>query len=396
MELVILPSDPWSLVGAKGDEALIAATLEELRRYYPDRSPHIVTGTAAASDHARRLGCLPMQIWGGPHSLARVARACGGAKLLVVLGADIMDGFYAPMDAVSRWWLADLTARWGGRSVVVGFSFNDRPSRWLRTPLAKLSARVELRVRDAASLARLERFCGRRADLVADIAFLLEPATGSAEVARVLSWAREEAARGRVVLGFNVHPMLTAGGTRREVRHLIESSVHALNEIRRRRPVSVLLLSHDDRPEKGDRVCLEPIAAALATSGSGGVLLPARPMCAAELKAAAGATDCLMTGRMHLAIAALGQGVPVGAFTYQGKFQGLFQHFGLPESLLVSPDEPDLTAALTAALDRLLADRSVLRARVSTRLASVIELARSNLAAGPAGGTGPGEGRGSP
>ena len=50
---------------------------------------------------------------------------------------------------------------------------------------------------------------------------------------------------------------------------------------------------------------------------------------ARQVKAISGHCDLILSGRMHLAIASLGQGVPVVCLTYQDKFEGLMEHFGL-------------------------------------------------------------------
>ena len=101
---------------------------------------------------------------------------------------------------------------------------------------------------------------------------------------------------------------------------------------------------------------------------------------ASEIKAVAGLVDGVVTGRMHLAIAALGQGTPVAAITYQDKFQGLFAHFGVSESLLLSPEQLLAGDNLEKFLLRFLGAYKTAGAQVRNMLPAVMELSRANIA----------------
>ena len=118
---------------------------------------------------------------------------------------------------------------------------------------------------------------------------------------------------------------------------LIDATASALLAVARRHRVSWLLLPHDFRGERGDNAALAPLAQRVGATLGERVLHAGEPLSAAQLKAMAGVTDGIVTGRMHLAIAALGRGVPVAALTYQDKFQGLWTHFDLPLDLLLAP-----------------------------------------------------------
>ena len=50
--------------------------------------------------------------------------------------------------------------------------------------------------------------------------------------------------------------------------------------------------------------------------------------------------DVVLTGRMHLAIAAFEQGVTPVSFCYQGKFEGLYQLFAMGSEWMVSVWQP--------------------------------------------------------
>ncbi len=82
---------------------------------------------------------------------------------------------------------------------------------------------------------------------------------------------------------------------------------------------------------------------------------------------------------MHLAIASLGMGMLVAAFTYQDKFFGLFDHFGLPHSLLLSLAEAVSSDALADVLSRFIAELPALRGSIGMALPHVKEASMRNL-----------------
>jgi polysaccharide pyruvyl transferase WcaK-like protein len=58
------------------------------------------------------------------------------------------------------------------------------------------------------------------------------------------------------------------------------------------------------------------------------------PTGAREAKALVGYLDLLVTGRIHLGVAALGSGILAAIAAYQGKVEGLLRHFALPELVI--------------------------------------------------------------
>jgi polysaccharide pyruvyl transferase WcaK-like protein len=198
--------------------------------------------------------------------------------------------------------------------------------------------------------------------------------------AAVLPWIEGRRAAGDRVLAVNLHPALFAVDQRVEVDALIDSVAGVLARLSAARPVSWLLLPHDFRGERGDNACLGPLAQRLSARLGPRLLHAAGPWSAAELKAIAGATDAVFTGRMHLAIAALGQGVPVAALTYQGKFHGLWRHFDLPTDLLLAPADALDPMRLEAVLSQLLDDIETLGRQVRSHLPQVRAAAAANLA----------------
>jgi polysaccharide pyruvyl transferase WcaK-like protein len=85
---------------------------------------------------------------------------------------------------------------------------------------------------------------------------------------------------------------------------------------------------------------------------------------------------------MHLAIAALGMGVPalgLSSGPTQGKFEGLLQHYGLPSWLSLSPETYLLEGVLRDALARFINELPELRDTIESRRELVLGLSRRNF-----------------
>jgi colanic acid/amylovoran biosynthesis protein len=379
--LLFVPGDPWSLVGSKGDEAMMLGVVNALVKRGGVLEVGIITATPEADAAARRLGFTPMRVWGAPtleKLLGELREFAPSAAL--VLGADIMDGFYSPHTTVKVLAIADVLVRSGIPSSVLGFSFNENPDSRIRGAFTRANAGgVRLNVRDTISLERLGRFVSVDAKLVADAAFLLDPDSLSSEVLRVATWADDRRRSGSVVLGVNLNPILASGIAGTSVESFAEQFSRELRMAVQGRAVSLCLLSHDYRGDAGDNRALDTVYSELADELGPAMLYPSGRYSAAELKAMAGCTDAVLTGRMHLAIAALGMGKPVAAITYQGKFEGLFAHFDLPSYLSLDPNTALRTGSVSRLVRRLLDERTVLARQVIDRLPRIGLAAHANL-----------------
>ena len=379
--LVILPADVHTLVGSKGDEAMMQAVVARLAGTAVDLRVAVLTATPTADAAAVAMGFEALPVWRDPWCLEAVL---DGLQLfetdtLLVVGADVMDGYYSSATSLRMLAIADLAARSGIRTIILGFSFNAAPSRHMKPLFNQVTKDLKINVRDPISLNRFSAFCTARGRLVADAAFMLVADTQSARVGEIAAWKKGRHDAGDQVIAFNIHPMLIKSSEASQLKRLTDSAVQALKSLLQRTALSVVLLSHDDRGNGGDDVCLKLLHQQLAPLFPQRVLYPAEQMSAAELKAVAGLMDGVVTGRMHLAIASLGMGVPVAAITYQDKFQGLFDHFGLPGSLMLTPGDVMESAKLLAMMEIFVSRLGQLRAQVVQALPKVLEASESNL-----------------
>jgi polysaccharide pyruvyl transferase WcaK-like protein/glycosyltransferase involved in cell wall biosynthesis len=390
--LVLPPTHP----GSVGDEAMMMVCMDHLmgqgRRFAiadfapGDRWPGEPPGTA----HVDLSG-----FFGARHlrSMSEVAQRLRGFGRLWCLGADVIDGHYSEVGSLRRVSLVRLAAEIGLEASILGFSFNESPSELVVEALQGLPASVRLNARDPRSHTRLLERLGRPVDLVADLAFGLSPASDlEPQEEEIVDWVRAHQTRGQRVVGLNVSHRAFKSTGHADVWQAVEAYALALTDLLERRPeVSLLCIPHDYRGAAGemsDPELLAAIAAKVRTTRRDRILVPEPRLSAPFVKRLAGEVDAVLSGRMHLVIAALGQGTPASGLSYQGKLAGLYELFELPE-LGVDPADALTTEGLRLAFDRLLDDHALLSAQIEAQKPGVFVLQHSNLeprasaAAGP-------------
>jgi polysaccharide pyruvyl transferase WcaK-like protein len=312
--------------------------------------------------------------------------ALGDATHFLIIGADIMDGHYSPNQCRRRVAMAHLAEAAGVRTTILGFSFNDSPHPLAVAALDSLPATIKINARDAISMERLSRALTRPVDLSADIAFQLIPAERSDLMDAVLPWIDEQQSSGRLVIGINANFLAAPAAMRCDGgQPLIDAYASELAAFAADGPdLAYLLVPHDYRSVSGlpnDQQVAESIARALPEPLQQRTSVVPAPAKAPEIKAIAGRLDLVVTGRMHLAIAAIGGGTPAGGVVYQDKFEGLYRHLDLPP-LCFDPARLSEHGAFADFLAHLVERREEFAATIRTSLPRVHALADGNLAAG--------------
>lgn len=381
--LVLVPCEPWSVVGSRGDEAMVYSILRDFRLRHPEGRITIITGVpemAKTSDGHRLVSDFGVEFvhaWRPRLFLSNIVRVYRNAQAteVYVLGADCMDGHWSMFLSLTLLAAADLAARMGMAVRLTAFSWNEHPCPKVVKAFMNVTPKLPILVRDPISYerfvqnVRLKR--GHTATLVADVAFNLKPCV-TPLVQTELDWMAEQRAAGRFVLGFNLHAMLVE---KDRLPRLIDLSIAQLREFLSAHPnVALTLLPHDYR-EGADMEVLRQIAEGLASDGSR-VRQVTTLFTAEELKALVGGLDALFTSRMHLGIAALGMGRPIAAFAYQGKFAGLFKHVNLPEKLILLPE---MANGLAELLGVLMHDVELAAQSVEEALPQILKLSKNNL-----------------
>ncbi|MBY6361521.1 polysaccharide pyruvyl transferase family protein [Rhodococcoides corynebacterioides] len=232
-----------------------------------------------------------------------------------VIGADVMDGRYFATSSLSRCSLLLGAALQGNKVAVFGFSWSDRPLRSATFALSRLAkAGGLLFVREPTSYERLSKSGIKNLRLVADVAFLL----GDSRPGEKLP-SRDTGAP-RVFV--NVSGLVDKHGVSLNVyTNLIE---HLLRGV-----YTVQVIPHVIRREDSDLIPQTELESILPPS--------LRVDYEQDLLTPDGVTrriraaTVVVTGRMHLGILAMSQGIPAIIVNTNGKAEGVYRLFGLPD-----------------------------------------------------------------
>ncbi len=292
-----------------------------------------------------------------------------------VIGADNIDGAYNE-EFIIR--LLNMLKRVGSPALqtgIFGCSVSNDPKKATMSALAANPNLVFL-ARDPLSGDRFAQAAGRSAHGVADLAFMLAPELTTPTAHAAQDWIRRQKAANRRVMAVNSSGHTTAGQTEAAVKVQIDAYRHWLDGGADR---SILFFPHDLRPSPiGDVEIISSLYGALRDEFPDRLWLLEPPINAWDVKALLGGVDSIVTGRMHAAIAALSNGVAPMCVVYQGKFEGLMQHFQL-EGLCHSRDILSDGSAFRDALDGYDKSLNEKNDQAAARLPSVLALAEKNF-----------------
>lgn len=368
---------PASAPGSLGDEAMIKALVGELRKNGFSHLGILEMGSSTAWQEATEVDAgvpAPSASLGG---WLRFLLALKAYSHVYVIGADCIDGNYSVTGSRRLLRLADFCARAGRNTTITGCSFNASADPLIIETIDRLDRRVRLLARDPMSHSRITALTTHHAELVADLAFLLKPSPQHA--AETIDWIRRERAAGRTVLGVNLGASALGTNDRSTILKCVDAFAHALgNRLETDAMLSIVLLPHDFRGESSDLAMCEKLRESLSSRFGARVRLFDEHVGASAIKAVAGELDACVTCRMHLAIACLGNGVPVGAVTYQDKFEGLFGHLGITPPAISGMQATD-AAAVAKLVDGTLAEAVSIRETLAGTLQRVRALSERNV-----------------
>jgi len=380
--VLFIPADHTDLVGSKGDEAMLTALATQILQKNPHCKLGLFTDKEDIGIGLSALGFIPESCWDNKTwSLEKIMSVVRNYDALMVIGADVMDGHYTPLASMRRWVVADCAARLGKRSTIVGFSYNENSNRLVNTVVKSITPDLNVLARDCVGYDRLNTINPGMTQLVADSAFMLMPTCNSNCTKDIEDWAKSRKDAGDIVFGFNLHPMLIKNASSLVIKKMIENSISAIDKVMQNGNVSFLFIPHDFRgPRVRDDEILLPIYSELNKRFPTRVMLKVDELPTSELKYIAGLCDVVVTARMHLMIAALGMGVPIAGVTYQGKFEGLYAHFGLDTKYLLNPSDLLNDAKLLNVMQMLIKDRNELKKLVDEHWPKVKALSAQNVA----------------
>lgn len=369
---LVVPGDTTELDGSLGDQALLLG-FHQLRN--SSKSAVIVSEGFVTSKIFSTSKVV--RAWFGLSAGWKLGKLSSTGNELYIIGADVMDGYYSEAVSSQRLILAREFSRANIPCGILGFSFNDAPHPNVIKEFQRLPTSVRICLRDAVSLERFQRLVGRPAQLVSDLAFLVQ-ATESSEVASIVEpWVTAQRQSGRRILGINVNPQVVAhlaSGTESTLARSVAQACEALIS----HNTSVVLIPHDFRPGCADLRVMGLVWQHLSALARRNALLLVNPFTAQEIKSVCKDFDLVFSARMHLAIGALSVGTPVCGMQYQGKFAGLFQHFSMGNDIFIAPEDALDALRLAAFLNRHLDQAKELKQQVEAKLPAVRALARMN------------------
>ena len=386
--LVIIPCAPDSVIGSRGDEAMIVASIQNFRRSAGTEAPVTIICSDSFSNPGwswlqQRYNVSLSKIWNGPYPVGKVVDEV--VKLqpseIYILGADCMDGQYSPYISFELLALYTILRKKQYRISLLGFSYNNHPHRLLNRLFRKIGKDVPFNLRDSISLEHFRQHTRLpNTRLVADAAFMLVPDSKSEAASRYktkIDALRKNGAT--VVLAFNLHPMLRKEQTQQELAEYARAMSSRFQELLLKHPnLGIVLLPHDDRKRISDNYMLAGMYEQLSQEFAQRVIYDSQVYRAEEIKGFLNQFDGVISSRMHLAIAALGMEVPVMTSEYQDKFRGLFSHFNYPEKYLLTPEEFS-SSLFTRRVNEFIGELVELREHIHAKLTDVMELSNFNF-----------------
>ena len=373
---LIIPGDASNPSGSLGDMAMFTALMQSLRARNA-ASTFTIIGMRNHSITVPEIGEVPVvAAWLGRAGTIAFDKVVRQHHALFVMGADILDGKYGAALVQRIVDYCNHSVRLGIPATTLGFSFNRQPRRPTTHALARLHPMVTVNVRDQPSLDRFTRIVGIPARLCADSAFLMPAATESEPEAE--AWIASMRRSGRTPIGVNLNahalaPAIAQAGMDALIKHIATQ----LQRAGEQKSLAFMLLPHDLKPQSGDVAILQELGKTLQQNGFAHVRYTQVDQ-PDKIKRITGLLDLIITGRMHLAIAALGSGTPILSITYQDKFEGLYQHFGLSLEHTISPQRC-LSDEFLASIELAYEQRQDNRERIRTSLPRVKALALRNL-----------------
>lgn len=373
---LIILADPNSALGSLGDAALLISALSQLLKKYKLSDIYLL-GLREDEISIPGLGTVKIvAAFDSALGTSRFAHLCQNAAELYVIGADVLDGKYDPGYTCRLLTYADHAARMNISVTILGFSFNKKPNPSASRALKSLHHNVSINLRDDASLERFIKNIGRDATLTADIAFLLEPISPPPEITE---WIESRKTRGELVVGININrhalPDLGQGSGHTSLIKTIATELPMKAYCGSR--INYILVPHDLKPSSGDIELLTALKECLQEKTPEQVLY-AELKDPRAIKGLASKLDALVTGRMHLAIAALGSSTPVLCIDYQDKFEGLLRKFGLSITDSLCTKE-ELIGTINERIINLIDKRLVNKQIIQSNLPYVSMLSESNF-----------------
>lgn len=343
--LVLPPSDGWEGHGpySFGDEMLMLGLLDGLKSKFSGNISALNMGGEGCQNiliHGHPMKTIGFQKgWLSLSSYRQFINITSGFSHFVVMGADVLDGAYGAINSIQRLRFLNLAAKIGMKTAISGCSFNGtKDKRILKLLIAAERSGTVIHAREKVSSVRLQGFL-QKVVRVADLAFRVnvEKYPIASKIAGIKSHAANWKENAGLVVGINL-----CGWHIKDKDSFFENFATAILKLNDpQQKLALILIPHDTREDGwSDLATLEAfrlkISKRIEIIGA-----PQDIRSGLDAKQAVSCCDVLLTGRMHLAIAAHDQGVPAVSFSYQGKFEGLYDLYNMKTEWLVNYANPE-------------------------------------------------------
>jgi polysaccharide pyruvyl transferase WcaK-like protein len=381
--LILPPSNRGSL----GDEAMLTSTIEY---YVTDKIKEIgilsYINPCEWADFGKKKGETELLYYSlnGVINKIKFIYLVSRYEYFNLIGADVLDGYYSERRTLLRIEMVLLANMLGAKTTILGSSFNENPTLLSVKALGRLPKEVTICARDQVSQLRLNKSLKKSIRLVADLAFLLNPTGDSQFCQNIIRWINKQKLEKRIVIGINANYLFGKIFSEGLTDKLINFYVNILRELYSKNSnFSFIIIPHDYRDYEGnagDKHLAKSIFETLPEDIKCHSFSIIENIISAEIKYLVKYLDFVLSGRMHLAIACLGQSIPVVCIDYQGKCEGLFKYFELDEMLIMNKESVQ-PSKLVDILMPFIEKRDKIRGQIKLRLPYVKNLALANFKA---------------
>lgn len=376
---------PTASPGNLGDDAVFRATVAELRRdgYDP------VTVISFGEDEKYGIEgadtvVLPLHHSPKGEDYLAFVELLQHYSHYFIWGADIVDGTHNMGVVEPRVVMANLAARMGVKVNLCSFSVSDRRTTPAMDLFRTFDKGVVIQCRDSVSADRLRKeLPDHDIQVTADLAFMLTPDHEAPTSVAARTWIDARRAEGKTIMGININDLFCSYfGIPRE--DLLNAFAKAITDLHESNPeIAFIHIPHDTHANKKlgkmtDFTLAAELNKLLPPPVAEEAFMPGESLSAPEVRAICSYIDLVFSSRMHLSIASLAVGTPVFALAYQGKFEGLFAHFGL-EDMFFTHEKLSDDVFVFDFLRRSYARREEVREKVAVELPRIKALSKRNL-----------------
>ena len=292
------------------------------------------------------------------------------------IGADTLDGFYGNWVSLTRLSIVRYAHRIGLLCTITGFSYNENPTIESVNALSELEPSIRVCVRDPISYKRVTQI--RKAIQVSDLAFLYEKVTNSSNISETTFWIETQKIEGRSIMGVNLSPISIFKKTD-IVSSILDELSETLNRIIETTSTSLVFIPHDFREGNlSDRLIIENVIKGINSKFH--VHFVNKHLLPEEIRSIASECDVALSGRMHFSIACFTQSIPVISISYQSKFSGLYEFFGLRNLEIANwTNQDDLCSQIEESILYIRDNKENIKNKIDSTLPLLKKISRDNI-----------------